>query len=294
VVIVLILGFGFVLFTIVAFISIKALAPLKSKCVKLCGRCTKKTKKKKADVAEANEVEMTVLQASEHGVQRGSLLHVSSLILQMGEYMTAVGVSDADKAEELTMDSDDSDSNDDVDNGQRVRSNTKIGSMLVANRTASRHWQNVRADASAIAQIIRMRDVADELIHAAEMEQNGRVPNDEEAVDDVEVEYESGEAAEAHSVARPPSPDLQRPPKTVSVCKSAEGETYFVDTETGETYFVDTETGEAMWKLPEDAFITAEGESTQDEEEHSAARLDLGLAPEAPEAPRMRPRHFTI
>ena len=109
--------------------------------------------------------------------------------------------------------------------------------MLVANRTAARHWQNVRADASAIAQIIRVRDVADELIHAAEMEQNGRVTNDEEAVDDVEVEYESGEAAEAQRVARPPFP--------------------------GET-------------------ITTEGESTHDEEEDSAAQLELGLAPEAP------------
>jgi hypothetical protein len=50
---------------------------------------------------------------------------------------------------------------------------------------------------------------------------------------------------------------------------------------------MDTETGEAMRKLPEDAFITAEGESTQDEEEDSAARLDLGLAPEAPALPSL-------
>ena len=120
---------------------------------------------------------------------------------------------------------------------------------------------------------MRLRDVADELIHAADMEQNGRVTNDEEAVDDVEVEYESGEAAEAQRVAKPHFSDLQRPPKTVLQTQ-------------------DTETGEAiMSKLPEE-------ESTQDEEEDSAARLDLGLAPEAPgpshEAPRMRPHQFSI
>ena len=132
-------------------------------------------KTKKAEAAEGNEIEMTDLRPSEHGVQAGSLLHMSSLIL------------------------------------------------VVANKAAKRHWQTVRADSHAIAQIIQLRDVADELIAAAETE----TENDENAA-------------------------IIPKRREFSVCKS-EPE--------GETYYVDNTTGERMRELPDDGFISAEEES---------------------------------
>jgi len=133
-------------------------------------------KTKKAKAAEGNEIEMTDLRPSEqHGVQAGSLLHMSSLIL------------------------------------------------VVANKAAKRHWQTVRADSHAIAQIIQLRDVADELIAAAETE----TENDENAA-------------------------IIPKRREFSVCKS-EPE--------GETYYVDNTTGERMRELPDDGFISAEEES---------------------------------
>ena len=132
-------------------------------------------KTKKAKAAEGNEIEMTDLRPSEHGVQAGSLLHMSSLIL------------------------------------------------VAANKAARRHWQTVRADSSAIAQIIQLRDVADELIAAAETE----TENDENAA-------------------------IIPKRREFSVCKS-EPE--------GETYYVDNTTGERMRELPDDGFISAEEES---------------------------------
>jgi len=135
-------------------------------------------KTKKAEAAEGNEIEMTDLRPSEHGVQAGSLLHMSSLIL------------------------------------------------VVANKAAKRHWQTVRADSHAIAQIIQLRDVADELIAAAETE----TENDENAA-------------------------IIPKRREFSVCKS-EPE--------GETYYVDNATGETTWELPDDAFIMAEEGCTLD------------------------------
>ena len=132
-------------------------------------------KTKKAEAAEGSEIEMTDLRSSEHGVQAGSLLHMSSLIL------------------------------------------------VVANKAAKRHWQTVRSDSHAIAQIIQLRDVADELIAAAETE----TENDENAA-------------------------IIPKRREFSVCKS-EPE--------GETYYVDNTTGERMRELPDDGFISAEDES---------------------------------
>ena len=141
---------------------------------------------------------------------------------------------------ETSSDSDD----DELEDSQvMVRSNTRIGSMLVANKAAGGHWQSVRADSFAIAQIMRLRDVADELIAAAETEQltaaaeKAAMENDESAA----------------SI-------LVRNRREVSVCKS-EPE--------GETYYMDNKTGETTWELPDDAFITEGEEST----------LDLGQAP---------------
>jgi hypothetical protein len=99
------------------------------------------------------------------------------------------------------------------------------------------------------AQIMQLRDVADELIAAAETEQ---------------LTAAAEKAAMENDESAASIPERNR--REVSIYKS-EPE--------GETYYVDNETGEATWELPDDAFIAEEEEST----------LDLGQAPQTPEDP---------
>ena len=98
----------------------------------------KRRKTKKAQAAEGDGIEMSDLRTPEHGVQAGSLLHMSSLILKMGEYMSTV--DEADKTDDLTSSSSDSDDDERENSQVMVRSNTRIGSMLQANKAAGRHW----------------------------------------------------------------------------------------------------------------------------------------------------------
>ena len=95
--------------------------------------------------------------------------------------------------------------------------------------------------------IMQLRDVADELIAAAETEQLTAVAE--------KAAIENDESAASIPV---------RNKREDSVCKS-EPE--------GETYHMDNTTGETSWELPDDALIA--------EEEESA--LDLGQAPQTPE-----------
>jgi hypothetical protein len=235
----------------------------------------KRRKTEKAEAAEGDGIEMTDLRTPEHGVQAGSLLHMSSLILQMGEYMSTVDATD--KTDDVTSSS--SDSDDDEHEGGRVmvRSNTRIGSMLVANKAAGRHWQAVRADSSAIAQIMRLRDVADELIAAAETEQlvasaeKAAMENDENAAsitvcnrrednetgettwelpDDASITEEEESTLELGQAPQPPEdPAFEELPRkrlhqfSVSV------------TEDGDKYFINNETQETAWYLPEDGEV---------------------------------------